>query len=234
LSAAADYRDDPAEVRVADRTFVCLPEGALYLPEERMLIVADLHLEKGSAYARRRVFLPPYDTAETLARLSALLTRLAPRTVVALGDSFHDPWAGERIAGTDRVRLAELQQGRTWLWIEGNHDRGGAPGLQGEHFAELQLGTLTFRHEPAERSAPGEIAGHLHPVLRVAGLGRSVRTRCFVGDTARLVLPAFGAYAGGLNVCDPALMRLFDETRLCAHALGSRVFGVPRHRLLPG
>jgi uncharacterized protein len=238
LSAAADFSGfDPAEIVVAGRALVCLPEGALFLAEERLLIVADLHLEKGSAYARRRVFLPPYDTAATLSRLAALVERTGAGTVVALGDSFHDRWAGERITACDREELARLQRGRTWLWIEGNHDRGGVNGLQGEHFPELRIGPLVLRHEPsggASGAAAGEIAGHLHPVARIAGAGLSVRRRCFATDGARAVLPAFGAFAGGLNVCEPALAALFEPRRLCVHALGDRVYAVPRHRLLPG
>lgn len=233
-AAAACVDFDPAEVTIAGRTLVCLVEGALYLPEERLLVVADLHLEKGSAYARRRVFLPPYDTAATLARLAALIARIAPRAVVSLGDGFHDRWAGERMVADDRAHLAALQRGCDWIWIEGNHDRGGAPGLQGDALPELRIGALILRHEPGTRPSPGEIAGHLHPVARLSGAGRSVRRRCFATDSTRIVLPAFGAYAGGLNVCDPALAGLFDPARFCAHAIGTRIYAVPRGRLLPG
>lgn len=235
MSAAAEFSAfDPAELSIAGRIAMCLPEGALHLPEERMLIVADLHLEKGSAYARRRVFLPPYDTAATLEQLARLIARTRPRAVLALGDSFHDRWAGERMAAQDRARLGELQRGRDWIWIEGNHDRGGVAGLQGDSVPGLRVGPLVFRHEPRPGGALGEIAGHLHPVARIAGSGLSVRRRCFATDGTRIVLPAFGAFAGGLNVREPALSGLFDPARFCAHALGSRIYAVPPHRLLPG
>jgi len=232
-SAAGRRRADHAVV-VAGVALVADPAGALYWPDEKLLVVADLHLEKGSAFAARGVLLPPYDTATTLARLSRLIERYTPRVVIALGDSFHDGDGPLRMAGGDRVALAALQRGRDWIWIAGNHDPD-LPGDIGGRFAEaLGLGSLTFRHEPSERTNDGEIAGHLHPVARVAQRGRAVSRRCFAGDGKRLVMPAFGAYAGGLNVRDRAIFGLFGTLAFTAHMLGAgRLYAIAADRCLP-
>ncbi len=207
--------------------------GALLHEASRTLIVADLHLEKGSAYAGRRVYLPPYDTAATLARLAALVARYAPRCVVALGDSFHDNGGSARLTAADRDGLRALQAGREWVWIAGNHDSEPPVVLEGVAMAELRIGGLVLRHEPVSGAAPGEIAGHLHPVARVRASMGTVRRRCFASDGDRCVLPAFGAYAGGLNIHDVAFASLFGARCVTAHALGrTRVFAVPKSRCL--
>lgn len=196
--------------------------GALIHEEERALLVADLHLEKGSAFARRGQFLPPFDTAATLARLAALVMRYRPRVVVALGDSFHDRFGFSRMSEADRDALAALQAGRDWIWIFGNHDPVLPDIAGGERHADYALGALTLRHEPAADSEAGEIAGHYHPVAIISGS----RRRCFVADGARIVMPAFGAYAGGLNLHDRAIATLFSGRRI-AHVLGrDRVYAV--------
>ena len=184
------------ELRIAGVTVVLDPAGALYWPEEGALVVADLHLEKGSSFAARGVLLPPYDTAATLAALARLVARYAPRVVIALGDSFHDGGAPGRVGDRDRAALAALQHGRDWLWVAGNHDPAPTSGVGGSCAAMLALGGLVFRHEPTEASC-GEIAGHLHPVARVAARGRAISRRCFASDGQRMVMPAFGVYAGG-------------------------------------
>jgi DNA ligase-associated metallophosphoesterase len=199
----------PTLVGVTGVTFEALADGALWWADERLLVVADLHLEKGSAFARRGQLLPPYDTRETLARLARLIVRLDPQSVVALGDSFHDADGAARMAAADCATLADLQRGRTWIWIAGNHDPTAPDDVAGEHVDALAVGRLVFRHEPSTVPVPGEIAGHLHPAARVAGRGRSVRRRCFVGDGERLIAPAFGAYTGGLNILDRAFAGLF-------------------------
>ena len=207
--------------------------GALFWPEQGMLAVADLHLEKGSSFAERGVLLPPYDTAATLARLNALIVRYAPRLVVALGDSFHDGRGPARLADTDRATLKAMQRGRDWVWIAGNHDPEPADNIGGRFLPVLKLGTLTFRHEPGGEES-GEIAGHLHPVARVARRGRAVSRRCFVSDGVRLVMPAFGAYTGGLNVRDRAFARVFETLTFTAHMLGlERVYAVAAKHCLP-
>jgi len=210
------------------------PAGALYWPDEGLLAVADLHLEKGSAFATRGVLLPPYDTAATLGRLGHLMARYAPRLVIALGDSFHDGGGAARMAEPDRAALRALQRGRDWLWIAGNHDPDPAAGIGGRFADVLALGPLTFRHEPLADAAGGEIAGHLHPQARVARRGRAVSRRCFAADGQRIVMPAFGAYTGGLNVRDGAIATLFGTLDFIAHMLGdSRLYAVKAARCLP-
>jgi uncharacterized protein len=207
--------------------------GAIYWPEQGMLAVADLHLEKGSSFAQRGVLLPPYDTAATLARLGALIARYVPRLVVALGDSFHDGRGPARLADTDRATLKAMQRGRDWVWIAGNHDPEPADNIGGRFASELKLGGLTFRHEPGGAQT-GEIAGHLHPVARVARRGRAVSRRCFASDGVRLVMPAFGAYTGGLNVRDRAFANVFETLSFTAHMLGlERVYAVAAKHCLP-
>ncbi|HAH08569.1 MAG TPA: phosphoesterase [Alphaproteobacteria bacterium] len=188
---------------------VLRPEGAIWWPERQLLAVADLHFEKGSSYGVRGQFLPPYDTRATIVRLDQLCQELAPRTVVALGDSFHDGNAALRMAPDDRAYLRALTQRCGWIWITGNHDEGlqGVPDLT---FVEtLQMGPLTFRHDPSEGLAHGEVCGHLHPKAAVTVKGRRISRPSFVSDGRRLVLPAFGAYTGGLDVFDPAFFPVF-------------------------
>ncbi len=231
LSSAG--REDET-IAIAGAILLADAAGAVYWPEERLLTVADLHLEKGSAFAARGVLLPPYDTATTLARVARLIERYAPRLVIALGDSFHDGGGPVRMAAADRATLATLQRGRDWLWISGNHDPHPANGIGGEFAAALALGPLTFRHEPSPDACDGEIAGHLHPMARVAQRGRAVSRRCFASDGCRLVMPAFGAYAGGLNVRSGAIMALFGTRAFTAHMLGSRrLFAIAAERCLP-
>ena len=215
-------------------TLVADPVGALYWPDEGLLAVADLHLEKGSAFARRGVLLPPYDTAATLARLGRLIACYAPRLVVALGDSFHDGGGAARMRELDRGALATLQRGRDWLWIAGNHDPDPAAGVGGRFADMLALGPLTFRHEPSADASGGEIAGHLHPQARVARRGHAVSRRCFAANQQRIVMPAFGAYTGGLNVRNGAIATLFGTLDFTAHMLGdSRLYAVTAARCLP-
>jgi len=217
---------------VADAAVVLTVEGALHLAEEATLVVADLHLEKGSAFAARGQMLPPYDTSATLRRLAALVARLAPRRVVALGDSFHDRRAAERLGEADRSLLGQLVAGCEWIWIAGNHDPLPPAALGGHAAREVTLGPLTFRHEPRPGRAPGEVAGHLHPSARVVGRGGgSVRRRCFIANRERLVMPAFGALAGGLDVLDDAFRPLFHGAPFHAFMLGEAVHKVAAHRL---
>ena len=211
-------------MNIGGASFVADCDGALYWPEERLLAVADLHLEKGSGFAARGSLLPPYDTQDTLGRLSGLIERYAPRTVVALGDSFHDRGGGERLDRADRASLSAMQRGREWIWIAGNHDPDPMPGINGTHAEVLKVGPITFRHEPSGNDAVGEIGGHLHPVAVVVARGRGVRRRCFISNGHRMVMPAFGAYAGGLNIRHRAFAALFGRN-FTAHVMGSeRVF----------
>jgi DNA ligase-associated metallophosphoesterase len=202
------------------------PSGALWLEGVRALCVADLHLEKGSAYAVRGQMLPPYDTRETLGRLEAEVAALAPSMIVLMGDSFHDRGAEGRLASDDAERLAALAQGRDLIWIVGNHDADGPRRLPGAAVDEIVLQGLTLRHEPRPGRQPGEIAGHLHPAAKVRAASGSVRRRCFITDGERAILPAFGAYAGGLNVRDAAFAGLFARSPLVAALGRSRVHAV--------
>jgi hypothetical protein len=223
-----------ATITLAGTTLVADPAGALFWPDEQLLVVADLHLEKASAFAARGVLLPPYDTAATLARLAHLTKRFAPRLVIALGDSFHDGGGPLRMAAADRATLTGLQRRRDWLWITGNHDPDPADGIGGRFAGTVAIGALTFRHEPSAQACAGEVAGHLHPLARVARRGRAIRRRCFAGDGRRLVMPAFGAFTGGLNVRDRAIAGLFGTLAFTAHMLGERrLYAFAAERCLP-
>jgi DNA ligase-associated metallophosphoesterase len=209
--------------------------GALYWGEAGVLVVADLHLEKGSSFARRGQLLPPYDTTETLARLARLVTHYAPRVVIALGDNFHDGGGPARLAPHDRESLMALQRGRDWIWITGNHDPDPADGVGGTFAGMLAIGPLTFRHLPSRDAPEGEIAGHLHPVARVAQRGRAVSRRCFACDGKALVMPAFGAYTGGLNIRNHAFAAVFGARKFSAHLLGEdRLYAFAASRCLSG
>ncbi len=193
--------------------------GALFWPARRLLAVADLHLEKGSAFASRGRLLPPYDTAATLARLEAAIALHRPETVVCLGDSFHDIEAPGRLGSADTASLARMTGALDWIWIAGNHDPVPPAALGGRAMAEFCLGPLIFRHIAREGSVAGEVSGHFHPKAALSWRGRRIGGRCFIGDARRVILPAFGAYAGGLDVRDPAIAGLFgSSTRI--HILG--------------
>jgi DNA ligase-associated metallophosphoesterase len=210
------------------------PSGALHWPEADLLVVADLPMEKGSSHAVRGCFVPPYDTRATLNVLEAVMARLRPRRVVALGDSFHDRRAEERLAPADAARIAALTAAVDWIWVTGNHDPEPPKALGGTACDVAAVGPLVFRHIPSAAGGPGEVAGHLHPCARVGVRGRAVRRRAFALDGARCVLPAFGAYTGGLNVLDRAYQGLFERSRLIAWMIGeARIYPVRGHSLLP-
>ena len=192
--------------------------GALFWKEQSLLVVSDLHLEKGSSFASRGVLLPPYDTVATLSRLAAVIARHDPRMVIALGDSFHDRDAHERLSVPDRDALSAMQARRDWIWISGNHDPHLPSDLGGVVASEVAIGSIMFRHEPT--GAIGEIAGHLHPKARVPTRGPTMERRCFACDGERAVMPAFGAYTGGLSIRDPAFAKIFRTPGLMAHLLG--------------
>src|SRR5258705_13040672 len=189
-----------SKVMVADVTFMADLSGALFWQEQRLLVVSDLHLEKGSSFAARGVLLPPYDTVATLGRLAAVIARHDPRMVLALGDSFHDRPAHERLSDSDRDALSALQVRRVWIWISGNHDPALPSDLGGVVASEVAIGPIAFRHEPT--GAAGEIAGHLHPKARVSTRGRSMERRCFACDGERALIPALVRHTGGLLLPD--------------------------------
>lgn len=197
-----------------------LASGALWWAEERLLAVSDLHLGRSERIARRGgMLLPPYEVADTLARLDRDLAASGARTVICLGDTFDDLAAADLPADA-ALWLTRLMAGRRWIWIEGNHDPGPVA-LGGEHRGELRLGALTFRHIASPGSA-GEISGHYHPKFRLAGTSRP----CFLTDTARVILPAYGTYTGGMEAGHPDLRALFGA-RATAILTGSVARAVP-------
>ncbi len=199
------------------------PEGALAWPAQRLIAVADLHLEKGSAAATRGALLPPWDTRATLDRLAGLLRRWRPETVVALGDSFHDAAGSTRLPPHDLARLRAMAETHRIIWVLGNHDPLPPAGLPGQTLAEWRLGGILFRHQARPGPATAEVCGHHHPKARVEARGGAIARPCFVFDGRRLMLPALGAYTGGLDVRDAAIAALFPR--------GGRVFLLGRERL---
>lgn len=235
MTIASRIEGGSAVVRVAGEEAVCDPAGALFLPAHGLLVVSDLHLEKGAALARRGVMMPPYDTAATLDRLAAVIKAWTPAAVISLGDSFHDVAGARDMPLPFRDRLSGMMQGRDWFWIVGNHDPEPPAGLPGRTVREIAAGSLLFRHEPSAHASDGEVAGHLHPGARIVRRGRSVRRPCFATDGRRLVMPAFGALTGALNVRDAAFSRLFDWAQFRAYMLGAdRVYPVAGRMLSPG
>jgi len=220
----------PASIHLAGERLLLDPTGALYWPAERLLAVADLHLEKGSAFARHGNLLPPWDTQATLDRLVLLLRRWNPVVVTAVGDSFHDNDGVARLPASQLARLRAISTERRVVWLRGNHDPDPPDGIGGEIYEHFSLGRLLFRHQACSRfsRSPGqeggaEISGHYHPKATVPTRGGPLSRPCFVTDGRRLVLPAFGAYTGGLDVGESAIARLFPR--------GGRVFLLGRSRL---
>ncbi|HTH98565.1 MAG TPA: ligase-associated DNA damage response endonuclease PdeM [Stellaceae bacterium] len=228
--------NDKPVIHLGGTILVPDPSGALWWPETATLIVADLHLEKGASFARAGSLLPPYDTRTTLNRLADRIADLVPTRIVALGDSFHRADSADFLDEADAELLASLTAKAEWFWLAGNHDpqppasRLGGAVVTGD----WRLGPLMLRHEAVMGCADdAEISGHYHPKARLRLHGRSASYRCFVADARRLVLPAFGAYAGGLEVSDLALRTLFGQG-FTAYLVGRRkVTAVPHHLLLP-
>lgn len=209
MASSTPVAEGAAAITLAGRVLIADASGGLFEPESRTLVVSDLHLEKGAALARRGALAPPYDTAATLRRLARLMAAREPRRVVALGDSFHDAAGPEAVGAAEAETLARLVEGVEWIWIAGNHDPEPTARFGGVAAGEVRLAGLALRHEPTREGGEGEIAGHLHPVAKVRVRGRTFRRRCFAADGRRLVMPAFGAFTGGLNVRDAAFADLF-------------------------
>jgi len=188
-------------------TLTARSSGALWWADASVLCVSDLHLGKSDRIARRTgAMLPPYETRETLDAIMAEVESLNPRTVICLGDSFDDLAAADALTDSDRMAIARLQSGRHWIWIEGNHDPGPVE-FGGDHLADVTIGPLTFRHI-ATPDTPGEISGHYHPKVRLSLRGRTISRAAFLVDDTKLLVPAFGAYTGGLCTTNPALSGL--------------------------
>jgi DNA ligase-associated metallophosphoesterase len=205
--------------------------GALVWPSEKLLVIADLHLEKGSFFARRGSAIPPYDSRASIERLTRVLRRWLPDRVISLGDSFHDPEGCERLSPEVREAIRTLTASHDWIWVSGNHDPSPPSGLGGTAATEVAIKGIVFRHLPTEGSEQAEIAGHLHPKASVSARGRRVSRPCFVSDHRRVLLPAFGAYTGGLNVLNPAVSALFPGDYR-AYLLGeNQLHMVARHQI---
>lgn len=226
-------RDSTSDIMVMGENLTCDWAGCLFWRSENTLVVSDLHLEKGSSFAKKGMMVPPYDTGETLNRLAARIDYWQPKRIISLGDSFHDPLAHERLLQTHVDHIQRLQQNREWVWICGNHDPNAPDNLGGVSASQFQMGPLTFRHEPQSGTQNGEIAGHLHPAGKIIRRKKSVRRPCFVTDSARLIMPSFGTYTGGLNIRHKAFNDLFNESKLSAILLGNkRVFHISEKNLV--
>ncbi|WP_246041389.1 ligase-associated DNA damage response endonuclease PdeM [Peteryoungia ipomoeae] len=225
--------DCTTEIALSGVAAVCDLTGALYLPDHDTLVVSDLHLEKGAAFARRGQLLPPYDTLATLTLLQSVLARYQPRTIISLGDNFHDRVGSALMPQAFREMIRSLAVGRDIIWINGNHDPDGICDLPGISLDEFTLAGLTFRHEPSLAHGRGEVAGHLHPAATVRRREKSVRRPCFATDGSRMVMPSFGVTTGGLDLRHKAFTGLFARTDLIAHLLGrDRIYSVRYGNLL--
>ena len=236
MSLVAQERELPAmELMFQGETLLIDPRGCLFWPKESLLVVSDLHLEKGSSYAAYKSnFMPPYDTHATLERLALCIADWQPKTVVSLGDSFHDRDASLRLPQSCRLAIRQLMEGRDWFWVCGNHDPIPPENLGGTFCTEMMFGPFNFLHEPTRNFRFGEIAGHLHPAAKVMGRGRAVRRRCFATDGARLIMPAMGAFTGGLNVLDEAYAPCFPSGGMMVFAMAKEsVIAVSNKRLIP-
>ncbi|MGK7867879.1 ligase-associated DNA damage response endonuclease PdeM [Falsiroseomonas sp. E2-1-a20] len=211
-----------APLHMAGQRLMLDPAGLLAWPSEQLLVAADLHLEKGSSFAAAGRFLPPYDTRETLERLALALRRWKPARLVLLGDSFHDRHGCARLHAADCAALQRMLAGLEVVWVLGNHDPEPPVGLPGIAVAEWRRGPLMFRHI-AEPGANFEVSGHYHPKASMPTRAGTVTRPCFLTDARRLLLPAFGAYTGGLEVRDPAIAALFPR--------GGRAFLLGQDRL---
>ena len=204
-----------------------LGAGALYWPARGALLVADLHLEKASWYARGGQMLPPYDSIATLAELEALRTRTGAGEIWCLGDSFHDVAGCERLPADARARLVALTRATRWTWITGNHDAGLADHCGGAVVDEAEVDGLVLRHEADPRDSRPELSGHFHPKLRLTVRGRRVARRCFVASGTKLILPAFGALTGGLDADHPEIVRAVGRRAQALVPVADRLLRFP-------
>ena len=192
----------------ADREWRLVAHNALYWPAENALLVADLHLEKASSYARTGQFLPPYDSRETLGRVARALRETGARRVFCLGDNFHDSGGPARLDPHAAGMLAALTRATDWVWITGNHDpliAGDAATIEGTVLGELACSGVLLRHQAQSGETGPELSGHYHPKLRLTVRGRNIARPCAVRSEQRMILPAFGALTGGMDAADPAI-----------------------------
>lgn len=211
----------------AGHEFLALPEAALFWPARRALLVADLHFEKASWYARFGQFLPPHDSDATLDLIEALVARTGAQAVWSLGDSFHDADGAARLEPQARARLAALTDRLDWTWITGNHDVGMAAMPGGRRVAEAQVDGIWLRHEADPADPRPEMSGHFHPKLRLSLRGRHVSRRCFVGSATKLILPALGALTGGLDAGHGEIRRVVGAGAMALVPVADRLLRFP-------
>ena len=191
----------------AGHDFFAHPDGALFWPAHEALLVADLHLEKASWFARIGQFLPPYDSLATLQALEQIVDQSGARRLYCLGDSFHDRYGCDRLPSAARDLLTSLTARLDWLWITGNHDEGFIDHCGGRIAEEARIDGIVLRHEAEPGDSRPEMSGHFHPKLRLNLKGRNVSRRCFVASPTKLIFPAFGALTGGLDAHHPEIIR---------------------------
>ena len=191
----------------AHHDFLATPEGALFWPSENALLVADLHLEKASWFARFGQLLPPYDSHATLSALARDIDRSGATTLYCLGDSFHDRFGCDRLPADARALLTSLTARLDWVWITGNHDAGFVDHCGGRIAEELTVAGIVLRHEAVAGDPTPEISGHFHPKLRLHRKGRNVSRRCYVATATKLILPAYGSLTGGLDAHHPEILK---------------------------
>lgn len=211
----------------AGHELMALPEGALYWPARQALLLADLHFEKGSWFAARGQMLPPYDSIATLHAVEALAERTQARELWCLGDSFHDSKGCERLTADARTLLTGLTARLDWHWITGNHDSLLVDHCGGTILEEAEVDGLVLRHEAEPGDPRPELSGHFHPKLRLRVRGRQVARRCFVASSTKLILPAFGALTGGLDVHHPEIVRAVGGNAQALVALEDRLLRFP-------
>jgi DNA ligase-associated metallophosphoesterase len=207
--------------------FVALGRGALFWPSRQALLVADLHLEKASWFARLGQMLPPYDSIATLSDLTALAAECGAREIWCLGDSFHDRDGCDRLPRRARELLTGLTAATRWTWITGNHDPGFADHCGGAIVREAEIDGLMLRHEADPAESRSELSGHFHPKLRVSQRGRQISRRCFVATERKLILPAFGSLTGGLDAGHPEIVRAVGGAAQALVPVGSRLLRFP-------
>jgi len=192
------------------QTFEIAGQAALYWRAQDALLVSDLHLEKASAYALYGQMLPPYDSVSTLEEIATLCRRYRPAKIISLGDNFHDDDGEHRLAQDAAALLIDLACNTEWIWITGNHDRAVSGIWGGKAFDAWTVSGITLRHEAQGGDPTPEISGHFHPKFRQVLRGRMVKRRCFVKTPRKLIMPAFGALTGGLDVQDAAILKACD------------------------
>ena len=211
----------------AGETFFATADGALFWPSQSALLVADLHLEKASWFARLGQFLPPYDSHATLTAVAAAVEQTGATRLFCLGDSFHDSFGCDRLPASARALLTELTTRLDWTWIVGNHDPGIADHCGGRIAQEVEIGGIILRHEAVPGDPRPEMSGHYHPKFRVHLRGRLVSRRCFVVSPTKLIFPAFGALTGGLDAHHPEILRSVGGNAAALVPVSNRLLRFP-------